>query len=425
MPKSMLVATLAAAVSLGTAAYAQEPVELRFMWYSDGNEGEVMADLLERFQEQNPDIRVVLDNVAYAVIRDQLPVQLEAGQGPDLARITTLKDLAPHWLDLRGLVENPAYWEENFGAYLDWMRPEGSDMIPGFMTQLTVTGPFVNRTLFEQAGVELPGEGATWDDWAEAARQVAENQGIPMPMAIDRSGHRFAGPAISMGAQFIGENGEPAVIDDGFKAMAERIVTWHGDGTMSPEIWGSVSGTTLRAANEEFSNAEVVMYYSGSWQIGQFAETIGDAFDWVAVPNPCGPAACTGLPGGAGVVAIKYTEHPEEVARLMDWLASEPVLKEFYERTLFLPGHKGLTEAGLDYQSDNPNVKESLNTFVRAVGNLAPLANRMPTWEWANVAYFAIISRLGQVVAGEMALEDAYRRIEEDIEQQIAEAQRQ
>src|SRR5690554_955430 len=104
MPKSMLVATLAAAASLGTAAYAQEPVELRFMWYSDGNEGEVMADLLERFQEQNPDIRVVLDNVAYAVIRDQLPVQLEAGQGPDLARITTLKDLAPHWLDLRGLV---------------------------------------------------------------------------------------------------------------------------------------------------------------------------------------------------------------------------------------------------------------------------------------------------------------------------------
>ena len=420
--KMVLPAALAA--MLGGSAFAQEPVELRFMWYSDGNEGEVIADLVSRFEEENPDIRVVLDNVAYAVIRDQLPVQLEAGQGPDLARVTTLKDLAPHWLDLRGLVEEPAYWEENFGNYLDWMRPDSSDIIPGYMTQLTVTGPFVNRTLFEQAGVELPGEGATWDEWAAAVNEVAADQGIPMPLAIDRSGHRFAGPAISMGAQFIADDGSPAIIDDGFKAMAERIAGWHEDGTMSPEIWGSVSGTTLRAANEEFANAQVVMYYSGSWQIGQFAETIGDAFDWAAVPNPCGPAACTGIPGGAGVVGIKYTEHPEEVARLMDWLASEPVLKEFYERTLFLPGHAGLTASGLEYQSDNPSVKESLDTFVRSVGQLAPLANRMPAWDWANIVYFATVSRLGQVVAGELSLEDAYRRIEEDVDQQIAEAQR-
>jgi alpha-1,4-digalacturonate transport system substrate-binding protein len=422
--KRMLLAAIAATLSFGAAAHAQEPVELRFMWYSDGNEGEVMADLLGRFQEENPDIRVVLDNVAYTVIRDQLPVQLEAGQGPDLARVTTLKDLAGHWLDLRDLVGDASYWEENFGSYLDWMRPEGSDIIPGYMTQLTITGPFVNRTLFEQAGVELPGEGATWDDWAAAVKQVAEDQGIPIPLAMDRSGHRFAGPAISMGARFIGEDGMPAVIDDGFKAMAERIAQWHEDGTMSQEIWGSVSGTTYRGANEEFANAEVVMYFSGSWQIGQFAETIGDAFDWAAVPNPCGPAACTGLPGGAGVVGIRYTQYPEEVARLMDWLASEPVLKEFYERTLFLPGHAGLTASGLDYQSDNPSVKESLDTFVQEVGNLAPIANRMPAWEWANVSYFAIISRLGQVVAGEMSLEDAYTRIEEDIEQQITEAKR-
>ena len=41
------------------------------------------------------------------------------------------------------------------------MRDEGSDAIPGYMTQLTVTGPFVNKTLFDQAGVELPGADAT------------------------------------------------------------------------------------------------------------------------------------------------------------------------------------------------------------------------------------------------------------------------
>jgi alpha-1,4-digalacturonate transport system substrate-binding protein len=422
--KTSLLAALAAGISYSAVAFAQGPVELRFMWYSDGVEGEVMSELLERFHEENPDIRVILDNVAFNVVRDQLPVQLEAGQGPDLARVTTLKDLSPHWLDLRDLVEDASYWDENFGNFLDWMRPDGSDAIPGYMTQLTVTGPFVNRTLFEQAGVEIPGGDATWDEWADALRQVAADQDIAIPLALDRSGHRFAGPAISMGAKFIGEDGDPAVIDDGFKAMAERIAAWHEDGTMSQEIWGSVSGTTYRGANEEFSNAQVVMYFSGSWQIGQFAETIGDAFDWAAVPNPCGPAACSGMPGGAGVVAVKYTQHPEEVARLMDWLASEAVLREFYERTLFLPGHAGLAEAGLDYATDNESVRESLNTYVAEVGKLAPVASQLPAWQWSNAVYAASISRLGQVVSGEMSLDDAYQRIEADVASQIEEARR-
>ena len=66
------------------------------------------------------------------------------------------------------------------------------------------------------------------------------------------------------------------VVDDGFKAMAQRVYDWHQDGTMSNELWGSVSGSTYRGANEEFANAQVVMYMSGSWQIGQFTDTIGD-----------------------------------------------------------------------------------------------------------------------------------------------------
>ena len=92
---------------------------------------------------------------------------------------------------------------------------------------------------------------------------------------------------------------------------------------MSKELWGSVSGTAYRGANDEFKNAQVVMYMSGSWQIAQFDKTIGNAFDWVAVPNPCGPGGCTGMPGGAGLVAIKTTKHPKEVARVMEYLASE------------------------------------------------------------------------------------------------------
>ena len=84
----------------------------------------------------------------------------------------------------------------------------------------------------------MPGEGATWADWAGAANEVAAALEIEMPMAMDRSGHRFAGPAISMGAQYFDADGNPLIAgDEGFAAMAELFVNWHQDGTMPMDIW--------------------------------------------------------------------------------------------------------------------------------------------------------------------------------------------
>ena len=79
---------------------------------------------------------------------------------------------------------------------------------------MTVTGPYVNKTLFEQAGVELLGPGATWAEWADAANAVASKLDIPIPMAWDRSGHRVSGPAVSLGAQYFDSNGDPKLVDD-------------------------------------------------------------------------------------------------------------------------------------------------------------------------------------------------------------------
>ena len=167
---------------------------LRMTWYSDGNEGEVMADLLRRFEDKNRDIRVALDQVPFKAINENLPVQLASGQGPDIARVGDLGGLARYMLDLRPYLKNAAYWEANYGPFLQWMRvPGDTSSIPGFMTQLTVTGPFVNKTLFEQAGVAMPGPKATWEDWAKATKEVAAKVKAPFPIAFDRSGHRFFG----------------------------------------------------------------------------------------------------------------------------------------------------------------------------------------------------------------------------------------
>ena len=418
-----LLATLVLVLALPGAA--QDVVELRMTWYTDGNEDEVMRDLLDRFEMENSDIRVVMDNVPYqAGILEALPVQLEAGEGPDMARVTNLGGLAGFYLDMSPWLSDAAYWEDSFGGTLGWLRLAGDTMgIHGFPTQLTITGPIINRTLFEQAGVAVPSDASdqvSWEEWAAAANEVADALEIPFPMAMDRSGHRFAGPAISMGAQYFDEEGHPVVAgDEGFRAMAELFVNWHLDGTMPLEIWAANTG--YAGANEEFGNSQVVFYMSGSWQVGQFTDQIGDAFDWEVVPNPCGAGGCTGMPGGAALVAIGDTEHPAEVTRVMEYLASEEILGEFSARTLFIPAHKGLATTGVDFETDLDLAMNALVTFTAQVGTLEQTAFDLQAYPNSRIVFDASRDRLTQAIVGELTLDEAIERIQEDIDEQLAE----
>ncbi len=414
---------LAAAALLLASATGAWAGDVRVMWYSDGVEGAVIEDLLKRFMADNPGINVILDNVAYQVIQEQLPIQLQAGQGPDIARVTNLKEQAAHWLDLTPYLSDPDYWRTNFADTLDWMRPDGSQAIPGFMTQLTLTGGFANKTLFDQAEIAMPGDGATWDDWVDASAQVAEKLKLPAAFAIDRSGHRISGPNISYGANYVAADGNPAPVDEGVRTFVAKLVNWTEQGRMLKDTWVSAAGSTYRAASEDFINAQIPFYYSGSWQVANLSSKIGDAFDWVATGSPCGTVACSGLQGGAGLVAVKYTKNPEEVAKVMEYLASEPVVKEFTERTLFLPAHRGVIDKGdLHFVSDDPHVQPALEKFVAANAEVAPAAALLPPWKWANAYYAALVTRTSQVMADELPLEDAFTRMDQDIADAVAQA---
>ena len=415
--KSRAPIVLAGAL-IGAIAVNARAGEIRVACYSDGNECEVTQEFAKRFEAQNPDVKVAIDKVPYKAIVEQLPVQLAAGEGPDIARVTDLGGLSKYYLDITPYVKDAKYWEANFGQTLKWLRPSPTDKgIYGMMTQLTVTGPYVNKTLFDQAKVPLPGASATWDDWANATRQVAKATQVPFAMAFDRSGHRFAGAAISQGAKIFDASGS-LVIDDGYKAMAKKVYDWNRDGTMPKEVWGGVGGSSYRDAFEEFANARVVLYLSGSWQINRMEKQIGKNFDWIAVPDPCGPGGCTGMPGGAAFVALKRTKNPKDVGRFLDFLASEPVYAEYMVKTENIPAHAAVASKGVDYKV-SPAAKAALTVFVSDVGKLSPIAYQIQGYQYNRALFNPTVTRLGQAIAGEMSLDDALKRISADIQEQL------
>lgn len=417
LSRALILALLILAV--GAAPVLAQPVEVRFLCYQDGTECDVYTDLLNAFMEENPDISVVVDVVPYATIRDNLRVQVEAGEAPDMARITDFGGMAGFYLDLRQVLSDPAILEDNYSAaVLNAFRTgEDDNGLYGFPDAVTVTAPFVNQTLFEQAGVEMPGEGATWEEWTAAAKEVAEATGTPYAVAMDNKGHRFAGPAMSMGATFFDEEGNFNLADDeGYRAMAEIVKGWHDEGLTPREVWLG-SGGQYTAADTYFTSGQAVLYFSGSWQIGNFVnQNLSETFDWVVAPNPTGPGGSTGVAGGAGIVAFAQTKHPEEVGKVMEYLLQPEVSAEFAARTLSIPANQAVIDLGVEFQTDDPLVNAALNQFAVEAGKLQDQAIRLNLHPLAFAYYDASNTRLAQYFAGELTLDEAMERMQEDID---------
>ena len=402
-----------------TEAPAEEPmeaVELRFTYYADGVEAEVMQPLLDKFMAENPDITVVLDVVPYQTIDEQLPVQVETGEGPDLARITNFGAYKGKLLDLRDYLADPAYYEANFPAPILEAMGYG-----GFPDALTVTGPYVNKTLFDQAEVELPGEGTTWQEWTDLTTQVAEATGVQYAISIDGTGHRFAGPAMSMGATLLDADGNFTVDTPGFRAFAETVKGWHDAGITPSEVW--FNADAVNSCIDDFKSGQLVMCMSGSWNINGLANDVGDAFDWVVVPNPTGDGGSTGIAGGSAVAAFAATEHPEEVARLVEFLIQPENYGAFSAGTLALPAQKDVASAGVEFDTDNPLVLAALSAYTAEVPKLQDQAVGLNVHPYAFAYYRNSANRIAQYLTGELTLDEMLVNLQTDIDNAIAEAQ--
>ncbi|UWQ95448.1 extracellular solute-binding protein [Rhodobacteraceae bacterium M385] len=397
--------------------------EVSFLCYQNGNECDVLGAIAADYEAASGHT-VTMEVVGYEIVRDQLENQLQTDAAPDVARVTNLGGLNQYYLDLTPYVDAD-YMEAAYGAVLPWYRaPGGEDNgIYGWPTELTVTGPFINVTMFDDAGVDIPGNGATWDEWMVALGEVQETLGMDAAFAMDRTAHRWAGPAFSYGAAFFDESGAPILVDEGFATYAETFVGWHESGLMPADGWPAGTGTAYRNAAPLFLSGSVAMHMSGSWMIGNYAENITD-FEWRAVPAPCGPGGCGAMPGGAGIVAFNSTDVPEAAAGLIAHFASEENTARFAAETSSITAHAGLQASGVDYGDADPAVAQALSTFAASIGTAAettPQAFTFQGYAQNFVIYGVVPDYITQVITGESTLEDALAAIDADVAAQIAE----
>jgi alpha-1,4-digalacturonate transport system substrate-binding protein len=84
---------------MAVPAFAQETV-LDFVWFSDGVEGEVLKDIIDDYQEENPDVEFNIIEVPYNELNTKIKTMVAGGNPPDLARVSNPGELSSALLNL-------------------------------------------------------------------------------------------------------------------------------------------------------------------------------------------------------------------------------------------------------------------------------------------------------------------------------------
>jgi alpha-1,4-digalacturonate transport system substrate-binding protein len=109
------------------------------------------------------------------------------------------------------------------------------------------------------------------------------------------------------------------------------------------------------------------------------------------------------------------------VARFLDYLASEPVYAEMMAKTASIPAHTGLQKSGVQYELP-PAAKQAMAQFTHDGTEIVPLAYRLQGYVYNRPIFTATVARLSQAIVGELTLDQALARIQDDVKSAMAAA---
>ena len=160
-----------------------EPVEVTFWHAMNGDLETSLKNLTDKFMEENPNIKVTLQNQSsYPELQQKITATTASPK--DLPTIT---QAYPHWMinamqdellvDLKPYIENETIGDKNYEDILEGFRTasEIDGKIYGMPFNKSTEVIWYNKTLFEELGLKVP---TTFEEFAEVSKTITEKKGI-------------------------------------------------------------------------------------------------------------------------------------------------------------------------------------------------------------------------------------------------------
>ncbi|MCD7033684.1 sugar ABC transporter substrate-binding protein [Metabacillus sp. GX 13764] len=385
-------------------------VKLDFMWFSDGNEGEVMKGIIKDYEKEHPNIEINLIEVAFKDIKTKLKTMVAGGKPPALTRINDTGAFVDQSLDLTPYVGDKEKFASQFDESIKPFYIIGDKIVAAPM-DITVNCLYYNKTLFKKAGVTVPqskDDVWTWEQFEDALKKVKEKGGARYSLVTDFSGHRWSTMLYEYGGSIFNKDLSKSVINskEGVQALTE-FVKLHEEGLTPDSVW--LGGEN---PNNLFRSGTVGAHLAGNWMLGSYKDI--HHFDWGVTYLPK-EASRGSVPGGKYVMGFKGTGVEKETADFINYLTSQKVNAKYTKESLFMSPRKD--NKNLKYDAD-PQLFKVFNDELDAV-------SASSTRDWANQSVMSVnagdlTTAIAKAVKHEQtpqeALDDAAKIFNETIE---------
>jgi len=327
--RTAVVALVLAAVASGCSAPPQEQT-IRF--WAMGREAEVVTELIEDFEKENPGIRVDVQNIPFtaaheklltAFAADGLPDVCQLGNTwiPEFAALDTLEPLQPYLAASSGIDPEdyfPGIWATN-------VIDGGVVGIPWYVDTRLL---FYRKDLLRQAGVATPP--TDWAEWEASMAAVKKLVG-PDRYAILMPLNEFE-QQLSLGLQF----DDPLLRDHdnygNFRSPGFRRALGFYANTFAQGWAPKMSETQISNVWDEFFNGFYAYYVSGPWNIREFRKrepaSLRGQWGTLPLPGPDGPGA--GIASGSSLVIFRSSERKPAAWKLIEFLSRPQVQQRFH-----------------------------------------------------------------------------------------------
>jgi multiple sugar transport system substrate-binding protein len=376
-----------------------EVVHLTFWNNWEGVNGEVVTELVERFNESHPGI--VVENVfqPYAETMTLYQTSIVSGTTPDLAAADLI--WIPQLVASDGVEPLDAYMADDADFDIDNFYPMLAeyDVIEGSRYAVPMSTNNMqliwNKDLFEKAGLDPEVPPTTWAEMQDMAEQCADpdNGVVGFEFFTQPTGEgitwQFQVWLWAAGGEFLNADNTQAAFNtpEGLEALTYVSDMLAGEGS-EPGPWGL------------FGEQKACMQLDGSWLFGYRKDA---PFDWgiAAVPAPENGTTASNV-GGEHIFMFKNTEYKAECWEFIKYMTSTEIQKEWDMRTGFLPVRESVGDSE-DYLQWVNETEPRMMPFVEGM----PYAHTRPATHKYNEISDAFSREIQMALLGEVTPQEA------------------
>ncbi|MEU6475033.1 extracellular solute-binding protein [Streptomyces massasporeus] len=362
-------------------------------------------------------VKVKLVNIPYDGYPAKLHNAAQANSLPDVAAVPALDPIwANKLIDLKSIAD-----KKSNRINPNFLAKDSSGKVLSIPSDVTASGMFINKTLFEKAGVTFPTSPQktwTWDDFIKAADKVREKTGAKYSLTFDQSPSRLRAMVYEKGGKYVhADSSGTFSVDAATKKAVKTFVGWNDDKTMPKSVW--TSGADPSAM---FQSGDVVAYWSGVWQVPAFAESI-KKFEWASVPTPAQPVQASDVNSGGMTVGFNNNAAAADAAtKFLTWLYEPAHYQVLCETSGFLPVESGLNPK---YPFKSEAAQAAFKLYNESIPLYAPISGYFNTAQtkWVlkgkSLPEDPTKTELGKAINGQQSSDKALQNIVDVYNQQV------